>query len=215
MYHEHRYNITDVDRWVRGLLTVRNDLFCNIDVILNVGDLTELISDKQNRLVYFYNDMNLLNSYRPGCYVFLKGLLTDNYSVESEFIYYNVPSKTVRSELPEHKSNYMLYNNSYYYYPRYQNGDTSIVTTVTRFMISKIGREFKRNKWKIINMPAYKRESAIYKIISDVLYSYSIVRSLEITDLIQNDNTLKISVKSEINELVVKDITINITLNYN
>lgn len=215
VYHEHRYNITDVDRWVRGLLTVRNDLFCNIDVILNVGDLTELISDKQNRLVYFYNDMNLLNSYRPGCYVFLKGLLTDNYSVESEFIYYNVPSKTVRSELPEHKSNYMLYNNSYYYYPRYQNGDTSIVTTVTRFMISKIGREFKRNKWKIINMPAYKRESAIYKIISDVLYSYSIVRSLEITDLIQNDNTLKISVKSEINELVVKDITINITLNYN
>lgn len=215
IYHEHRFNITDEDRWVRGLLTVRNSLFCNIDVILNIGDLEELISDKQNRLVYFYNDMSVLNSYRPGCYVFLRGLLTDNYSVESEYILYEVPNNSVIRELPEHKSNYMLYNNSYYFYPRYQNGDTSKVTTVTRFMISRIGREFKKHKWDIISSPIYKKYQIIDNIIRDTLYKFSIIRSLNIEEMEENDNTLTIRIRSEIKELVVKDIVINITLNYN
>ena len=215
VYHEHRYNITDKDKWVRGLLTVRNDLFCNIDVILNVGDLMEMISDKQNRLVYFYNDMSLIDSYRPGCYVFLRGLLTDNYSVESTNLQYTVPNDNILDELRENKSNYMLYNNSYYYYPRYQNGDLSKVTTVTRFIISKIGREFRRNKWKIINSTVHERNREISTIISNTLYSYSIIKSLEVTNMTQDGNNLYISVESKINELVVKNITININLNYN
>lgn len=215
VYHEHRYNITDKDKWVRGLLTVRNDLFCNIDVILNVGDLMEMISDKQNRLVYFYNDMSLIDSYRPGCYTFLKGILTDDYSVESTNIQYTVPNDNILDELRENKSNYMLYNNSYYYYPRYQNGDLSKVTTVTRFIISKIGREFRRNKWKIINSTVHERNREIRTIISNTLYSYSIIKSLEVTNMTQEGNNLHISVESKINELVVKNITININLNYN
>lgn len=214
VYHEHRYNITDKDRWVQGLLTVRNNLFCNIDVILNVGDISELISDKQNRLVYFYGDMLLLKSYRPGCYVFLKGLLTDNYSVESEYIIYNPPRNNIIDELSEHKSNYMSFNNHYYYYPRYQNGSTSKITTVTRFIVSKIGREFKRNKWRIINAPVYERTQVIDKIIRDALTRFSIIRSLSIDNIDVNDNIMTIKVVSKINELTVKDIQINITLNY-
>lgn len=182
---------------------------------MNVGDKESLVSDKQNRLVYFYNDMSILGSYRPGCYIFLRGLLTDNYSAEPEYILYNVPSDNVIQELPKHKSNYMLYNNSYYYYPRYQNGGTSKVTTVTRFMISKIGREFKRHKWDIISNPIYKRYQIIETIIRDTMYRFSIIRSLSIEELTEKDNTLTIKIKSEINELVVKDIIINITLNYN
>ena len=214
-YHEYRYNITDEDRWIRNLLTVRNDLLCNIDVILNVGDITEVISDKQNRLVYFYNSMTLFDSYRPGCYVFLKGILNNNYSMESKDIVYNLPTDSVLQELPTYKCNYMSYNNSYYYYPRYQNGLTSKITMVTRFMVSKIGREFKRNKWKLVSLPIYERNKSIDKIISKVLYRFSIIKSISIEEVSQDKNSLTVRIKSEINELAVKDIDINITLNYN
>lgn len=214
VYHEHRYNLTDEDKWVEGLLTVRNNLFCNIDVILAVGDEFEIISDKNNRLVYFYNDMSYLGSYRPGCYVFLTGLLSDNYSVESDRILYNVPSENIIDELPTCKSNYMLYNNNYYYYPKYQNGGTSRITTVSRFIVSKVGREFKRNKWNIISMPVSQRNYEISRIIRDVISRYSIIKKLDIKSITQNGNYLDIKLDLYVNELITKNLMINITLNY-
>lgn len=214
-YHEHRYNLTDKDRWVENLLTVRNDLFCNIDVILNVGDQYEMMSDKMNRLVYFYNDMTYLGSYRPGCYIFLRGLLTDTYSADATKITYSTPDDRLWSEMDYYKSNFMVYDNHHYYYPRYRNGSTSRVSAVTRFIISKIGREFKRNKWNLVNMPVFMVARTVDKIIRDTLNRYSIIRSLELEDMSQNGNELTIKLVSEINELIVKDVVINITLNYN
>ena len=109
----------------------------------------------------------------------------------------------------------MLYNNHYYYYPRYQNGGTSKITTVTRFIVSKIGREFRNNKWNIINMPVHEQYKFVNTLIRNVSSRFSIIRNLTINSLNQTGNTLNITLTSQVNELTVKDITINITLNYN
>lgn len=176
------------------------------------------LSDLDNRLVYFYNDMTYLNYWRPSYYVFLNGLLTDVYSVESIRITYESPEEDYKSVLKSNKCNYLIYNNHYYYYYEYfdedSNGDYN-VGIISRFIISKVGREFKRNKWEIISYRGYNQLKSIDSIISDLKSRYSIIRSLESTSIESYDNRLVIRLSLELGVLVKKNVLLDIELNYN
>lgn len=173
-----------------------------------------------NRLVYFYGDIYYYSDLRPPYYIFLKGLLTDVFSVEEKRIIYNEPDESITSDLKLHKSNYLLNNNHYYYYYGYfdanENGDFNTRIT-TRFIISKIGREFKKAKWRLISKIGNDRTIEINSIVSTLVRSYSFIKSLTVTSISENNltNNLEINLTLYVSELVDKNISLNIVLNYN
>lgn len=176
------------------------------------------LQDLDNRLVYFYNDMTYLNYWRPSYYVFLNGLLTDVYSVESLRLTYSLPEEDYKSVMKSNKCNYLIYNNHYYYYYEYfdedENGDYN-VEIVTRFIISKVGRDFRRNKWRIISYRGYEQIQKINSIISSLKSRYSIINSLEVSSIESYNNNLVVRLNMELGLLVKKDVSLDIELNYN
>lgn len=177
-------------------------------------------SDKDNRLVYFYGDMKYYYRLRPPYYVFLNGILTDVYSVESKRIRYDVPSIQLQNELSIYKSNYLSDNNLFCYYYDYKNhkGDGKFNTgIITRFIISKIGRTIKQNKWSIVDKQTESgRKRVLNEIISNLINNYSMIINLTIESMEENasEHKLNINLKLLVSELVDKDITMSITLNY-
>lgn len=173
--------------------------------------------DDDNRLVYFYNDMTYLGYWRPSYYVFLNGLLTDIYSAESLRIKYELPSDDVMTIMKENKCNYLVYNNHYYYYQDYfdENSEGNYnVEIITRFIISKVGRDFRRNKWKIISHQGYNRIRESNNIIDKLLSRYSIIRSLEIVSTEDQDNTFYIRLELKLGTLVKNNLFLDVELNY-
>lgn len=176
--------------------------------------------DINNRLVYFYGDIKYGYNLRPAYYVFLEGLLTDIYSVEVRKIRYDSPDSSILSDLDKYKSNYLLNNNLFYYYYDYKNhnGNWKFNTSiVTRFIISKVGRTIKNNKWNIIDKQSYNdKERFISSLLDTLKGRYSIIKSLTIESLVEDlpNYKLDINIKLMVGELLDKDVTINITLNY-
>lgn len=186
--------------------------------------------DSENRLVYFYNYMFVNGSYRPGYYVFIKGILTNRYSIPTDQIIYEDPIESNESVYEEndfekllegYKSNYLINNNLVYFYKNYQNGINPAPTTtiLARFVIDKVHREFLKNKWnflgeKNMNKVQNKIEELIINKISN---TYSIIKSMELTKFIPalEENKLDIEVEAELDDLVNKDITIDITVDFN
>lgn len=184
--------------------------------------------DTENRLVYFYKSMLVDGYYRPGYYLFLNGILSNKFSISTNRIIYQDPvenDEDVYAEsgtklfLENYKSNYMINNNLVYFYKEYQNGKNPKPTTsiLLRFIAGKIQRELQKNRWKYLgekNMS--KIQDNIESILNKIQESYKIVNYLELIKFIpdMSKNKLDIEMNVHMDDLVDKDITLDVTIDY-
>lgn len=183
--------------------------------------------DKDNRIVYFYRPLIVVGNNRPGYYLFIKSLIEEDiYSASSKDIIYDQPKgdpydnfdEGLRKDLEKYKSNYLTFNNLFYFYRNYQNGDNFNTTIWMRFCLGKITRELEKNKWNFLSKrftgEVIKNISSILENITD---TYSIIRSIEITnyEFDFKNKKLNLSIYSKMSDLVDNNISLDITLNYN
>ena len=220
-----KYSSTD-------FLEVAKNLNCQILLQNTENNYENNIIDPDNRLIYFYKSMIVQGDEMPGYYLFLLGLLGDVYSMTSSTLLYDCPSEfnpseirmlekkdgSIEKKLKDYKSNYLTYNGQYYFYDQYFNGDQYTSTCLMRFAVSKISREIEKNSWTLIGdrtnlggiMNRFKT------MINQVKNSFSIIYSMELTDFLVDDteNKVKLSIKTQINDLVKSDMIINLTVDY-
>ena len=184
-------------------------------------------NDRDNRLVYFFRSMALYGVYpRPPYYLFLRGLLSGNYS-ESESRLKYIPAtknafieESIEKILEGRKSNYLVYNNQEYFYKNYQNhpGDGIYNTTIlTRWSMSKISKTLENNKWSFLGKQSiWEIKSNINRLLLELSSTYSIYRSISLID-INIDYTTKsmtLNIKSYLRELVDKPVYLDVEINY-
>ena len=187
-------------------------------------------NDKDNYLIYFYRKITLPNSEeRPGFYVFLDNIITGKFETKKTRILYNPPvnerflidnkkEQLLLGILEKMKSNYLSYNNHYYYYDQLFEGDSSKYTSIiTRFLIGKIRRRIEAKKWNILNETDLAgRLEQILSILYDISYVYyNIIKNITITKINESnkDRKLSLTLKLTYIELINRDIYINITIN--
>lgn len=212
-----------------NLLQFAKDLSCQV-LIENsyIGDtgrenyLYNYLGDTYNRLVYFYHGMSISGNPRPGYYLFLRGLLTDIYAIDTSIALYDSPIKkpydNIVSELDKYKTNYLIDNGITYYYKNYQVGKNYTTTVWMRFVLDKISRELEKNKWDFLAQHKIGHiENKIKGILGRVRNSFGIIRSLTITNLDYDlvSEKVSVSINTSISDLVGNDITLDVTLNYN
>ena len=168
-------------------------------------------------MTYKYED-------RPGYYVYLKGLLLNEYSVSVKDILYKTPTKdafdeeTLESRLKQYKTNYLVCDNQTYFYKEYQDGDSYITTGWTRFIAGKIYRELQKNSGDILGQQLLgKIRSNISDLLSSIVSGFSIVKSISIVEFEPSDNgqSLRITLNTVMNDLVKNNIILDVTVNYN
>lgn len=192
------------------------------EVINTMGNdfMFNYVDDLDNRLIYFYQPISLKGfSSRPGYYLFLKGFLEDIYSLSSKNINYESPTdESIISELKKKKSNYLVENNLYWYYEKYQNGDVYNTTGWMRFIIGKVSREIEKEKWNIISK---KNQTEIRKIIesiiSEISSKFSMIRTLNISEMNIDmiSGKVDLTINTTISDLPENNFIIDVTLNYN
>ena len=185
--------------------------------------------DNDNYLIYFFRKILLPNlEERPGFYVFLDNIITGQFETKKTKILYTPPlderfllekdEEKILEKLEECKSNYLSFNNHYYYYDQLFNGDTNkYLSIITRYLIGKIKRRIEVKKWDILNNTTLSGKlEQIYSILYTIASVYrSIVKNITITDIKESnkDRKLSLSLKLVYSELINKDIYINITIN--
>lgn len=192
----------------------------------------DLGEDLENRLIHFYNQIRYDGEYRPGYYIFLKSLLSqDRYIPNSTRIVYHFPEDELDSKdenyeetvenfyekLERYRSNSLSLNNYYYYYDYYFPGENYSTTPLVRFVISKITRELEKNKWKIIGEKANKvSEDTMYPILRAIQGRFSIIRSIEINNFIVDgiSRTVEASITTTLSDIISSDVSFDIILNY-
>lgn len=187
------------------------------------GDVVKDL-DPDNRLVYFYQDMTYLGWTRPAWYVFLKGVLSGEYSIEVNDIVYDSPSKYYTEDevkLEECKSNFLSDNGHIYYYRRFFShpGDWKYTTSIlSRFCMDKVSNTVSRD------FPAYLAKETtgeiirgLQNILTNLKSRYPIIYSLDI-DYIEEDTynqKLSVYLNLGIRETLDKDVKLSVTLNFN
>lgn len=192
----------------------------------------DLGEDLENRLIHFYNQIRYDGEYRPGYYIFLKSLLSqDRYIPNSTRIVYHFPEdeldpnsenyeeavENFYEKLERYRSNSLSLNNYYYYYDYYLPGENYSTTPLVRFVISKITRELEKNKWKIIGEKANKvSEDTMYPILRAIQGRFSIIRSIEINNFIVDgiSRTVEASITTTLSDIISSDVSFDIILNY-
>lgn len=192
----------------------------------------DLGEDLENRLIHFYNQIRYDGEYRPGYYIFLKSLLSqDKYIPNSTRIVYHFPEdeldpkdenyeeavENFYDKLERYRSNSLNLNNYYYYYDYYFPGENYSTTPLVRFVISKITRELEKNKWKIIGEKANKvSEDTMYPILRAIQGRFSIIRSIEINNFIVDgiSRTVEASITTTLSDIISSDVSFDIILNY-
>lgn len=197
-----------------------------IEIAENNGDfIYNLIDDKDNRLIYFFQDIIVYGRPRPAYYVYLIGLLYDIYSISVRYINYpdflmNPYAKNgedIEKTLHHYKSNYLTSNNQIYYYKDYCNGDVYNSTGWMRFAISKVTRELKKQRW---NYLAKRSDIEIRKVLETILnniqQSFSIIDYINITDfsISYTQNKLVMRIETGVKDLINNNIGLDITINY-
>ena len=207
----------------QALITNNKD---DIDGNLDLGE------DLENRLIHFYNQIRYDGEYKPGYYIFLKGLLSqDVYIPNSTRIVYHFPEdeldpkdenyeeavENFYEKLERYRSNSLNLNNYYYYYDYYFPGENYSTTPLVRFVISKVTRELEKNKWKIIGEKANKiSEETMYPILRAIQNRFSIIRSIEIESFIVDgiSRTVEASITTTLSDIISSDVSFDIILNY-
>jgi hypothetical protein len=181
------------------------------------------VEDKENRIVYFLNKLTLGGEERPGYYAFLIGLIGDTYSISTSYILYSSPTDgknpytTDLKDLEEKKCNYLVDNNQVYYYKKYFGGKNPTTSVLGRFVIGKISRELKKNKWYYLSTRMNGRiEGRIEGVLGRIVNSFSIIRSIGISEFNYDytGNKITLEIESTISDLIDKDIKLDITINY-
>lgn len=184
-------------------------------------------SDRENRLVYFYQNMTYHGWERPSWYIFLRGILSGEYSIETDNIIYNSPSEYYTEDdkpgeiLESYKSNFLSYNGHIYYYRRFFShpGDWKYDHTIlSRFCLDKVTNTITRD------FPAYLAKETTGEIIRglqgillELKSRYPIIYSLDL-DYIEEDpydKSLSIYLNLGIRETLDKDVKLSVTLNFN
>ena len=190
-----------------------------------IGDyIYNLVDDQENRLVYFFKPMTYKYEDRSGYYVYLRGLLLNDYSISVKDILYETPTQdafleeNIEKELKTYKSNYLVCDNQTYFYKDYQDGDSYTTTGWTRFIAGKIFRELQKNSGDILGQQLLgKIRSNITDLLTSITSGFSIVKSISITEFEPSDNgqSLKITLQTVMNDLVKNNVDLDITVNYN
>ena len=196
-----------------------------IDVVGNGGDfIYNLITDKENHLIYFFKGMTYKYAERPGYYAYLRGVLLDEFSISVKDILYKNPTidaflvYNIEDTLKEYKSNYLVCDNQTYFYKDYQDGDDYITTGWTRFIAGKVFRELQKNSGDILGQQLLGViRSKITDLISSISDGFSIVKTIGITEFEPSENgqSLKISLITVMNDQVKNNVNLDITVNYN
>ena len=182
------------------------------------------LDDLDNYLIYFYGSMEVGNKYRPGYYTYLKGILENKYSYSTTNILYRTPldGKKLYGDLKliqdRYKSNYMIDNGLYYYYPAYLDGDSYRSSGIMRFCLGKIQRELEKNKWNYISLRSTGPiRSTIEGILRRISNRFSVIRQILIRDFKVDSRGGKIELKIDtiISDLVKNTISLDVTINYN
>lgn len=188
------------------------------------------VEDTYNRLIYFYNGIYIGNSYRPGYYIFLQGLLLqDTYSATTNYILYESPlesteldpyneSTTLSKKLENYKSNYLIDNGQIYFYKGYFDGDKPNTTGLMRFVLGKTSRELEKHKWNYLGEKMTgKVQEKIQNVVDLVRNSFSIIRTLSITyiNIDFYNNKINLTLDTEISDLIKNNMSLDITLNFN
>lgn len=195
------------------------------DIVLAGGDFVyNYTNDEENRLIYFFKKMTSNYEPRPAYYLYLMGLLTNEYSMSVNNILYKTPTEdafleyNIEKQLENYKSNYLVCDNQTYFYKKYQDGNKYITTGWTRFIIGKIYRELQKNSGEILGQQLLgKIRSKISDLLMSITSSFSIVRSIDMTDFEQSDTgeSIKVIIETIMNDLVNNDVSLDITVNYN
>ena len=190
----------------------------NLQVLLenNEEDFSDNLDDKNNRLIYFYNPMQINYRKRPGYYLHLLGILGNIFSMSSKYIIYNTPEEDLKPGLEKYKSNYLVFNNHQYFYKKYLSGDDYNCTVWMRFVLGKIERELNKNRGYFLTQRHMGQvKNAVEGILRKIVSRFSIVKSITLIKFIPEltKNYLSLGIKTEINDLVDKDVTINLTIN--
>lgn len=185
------------------------------------------VGDKDNRLIYFFRDMEVYGKKRPGYYVYLNDLIfNDRYSPSVNYILYKTPDSTkdnylgssdFEKELESKKCNYLVENNHIYYYRKYQNGTSYNSTCWMRFCLDKIKRELAKNKWWILeDKDVGKIRERISSILTRISKTFSIIRKIELTGFSVSfkEQMIDLTIDTSVSDLVDNNIRIDITLNY-
>lgn len=185
------------------------------------------VGDKDNRLIYFFRDMEVYGKKRPGYYIYLSDLIfRDRYSPSVNYILYKTPESTkdnysdssdLEKELESKKCNYLVDNNHIYYYKKYQNGTSYNSTVWMRFCLGKIKRELAKNKWLILkDKDVGKIRERISSILTRISKTFSIIRKIELTkfSISFKEQTIDLTIDTSVSDLVNNNIRIDITLNY-
>lgn len=179
--------------------------------------------DVENRLVYFYHGMTVGGEDRPGYYLFLRGLIGDEYSISTDVALYRSPLddkdpyNTEVEKLEKKKCNYLIDNNIVYYYKGYQNGKNPNTSIWMRFVLGKLSRELQKNRWSYLSeRMTGKLKARIEGVIGRVVTSFSIIRQVTITnyDLDYSNNLITMSMDTYISDLVNNHMKLDITINY-
>ena len=212
------------DRWKEIIETLSpgytgNQIF-NYQIKDDLGNVTKDL-DPDNRLVYFYQDMTYLGWWRPAWYVFLRGLISGNYSPEVSDIIYDSPAKYYTEDtvsLGKYKSNFLSENGHIFYYRQIFSGDSPVTSVLSRFCMDKVSgtvsREFPKYLGKETTGEIIR---GLQGILTGLRSRYSMIYSLEMSGMEENleKQTLSIYLDLGIRETLDKDIKLSVTLNFN
>jgi hypothetical protein len=236
----YRHSYFDEDKNITIQNHYKYDL--NLKELVNVDDDPELCNpflnnfkfnynkDYDNYLIYFYKSIYLPNGQkRPGFYVFLENIITGQFETRKTKILYDsllkerflidsLDEDSLRNILEKYKSNFLSYNNHYYYYDQLFNGESiEHFSIITRFLIGKIRRWLESRKWEILSKQAtIDKEEKVIQILNALVNRYrSIIKKLNVIDfnIDITKRTLSFGIQLIYSELINKDIYLNITIN--
>lgn len=202
-------NLTGIDKEIAA---------ANGDYIYNYPN------DSDNYLLYFYKPMYIYGDERPGYYLFLREILTNEISISEKDILYDsvlgdkpYEKQEIEENLEKHKSNYLVCNNQIYYYKKYFSGLNYNTSLWVRFVLGKITRELEKNRGNIISSKFLGKTRKTILELLDNIKSFSIVQNISLTsfEYYPNYNALILSIDVYVNELVNNNIKLDITINYN
>ena len=187
-----------------------------------------LLTDTENRILYFYGTLTVYGVYFPAYYPFIIGSLKNSSVYISKNMENTIgfgdgkiyPYRDTQDslELDKYKCNYLVSNNQRYYYRKYNSGANPKTTGWRRFIIGKVYRELEKNKWEYLGA----RYTSIIKnkidtILQRISLNFSMVRKIEITEYSPNlrENSIKLTIDVTTTDLVDNNITLDILINYN
>ena len=176
------------------------------------------LEDKENRLLYFYGEVQYMRQIRPAYYIYLRCLLENNQGCQTKDIIYNSEDNPYieKEELERYKCNYLVSNNQVYYYNKYQNGENYITSGLMRFIMGKVYREIQKRRWEILGQ---RFNTLIENKINEIVQSVAIfsnVKSIQISNYFPYPELGSLDIEVDIwtRELLQNNVTLDITINY-